>query len=135
MIQVESKLGVQNLDAILTACPDIDIVWLGTLDCRISMGLPSNNGMGGTEPEWMEVLDLYEETMAKHDKPRGGFAFSTPPFGSAEGFKKACGKMAFVACSADVMHLMAMSQDLATCRSLASEAAAEAEQDGKGNGA
>lgn len=129
MIQVESKLGVQNLDAILTECPDIDIVWLGTLDCRVSMGLPSNHGLGGTEPEWVEVLDLYESTMTKHNKPRGGFAFPTPPFGSAEGFKKASRKMAFMACSADVTHLMAMSQDLATCRTLASEAAAEAEQD------
>ncbi|KAK3315439.1 Pyruvate/Phosphoenolpyruvate kinase-like domain-containing protein [Apodospora peruviana] len=121
MIQVETKRGVENLDAILTACPDIDIVWLGSLDCRVSMGLPANMGMGGSEPEYLEVLDLYDRTLTKHNKPRGGFGFASPPWGSADGFKEVAEGKALLTVTADVMHLMAMAQDLRNCRALVSE--------------
>ena len=40
-IQVESLEGINKLDEILTAVGEhIDSVWLGNLDCRVSMGLP-----------------------------------------------------------------------------------------------
>ncbi|PKS04864.1 hypothetical protein jhhlp_008228 [Lomentospora prolificans] len=125
MIQVESKAAVENLDDILTACPDIDIVWLGSLDARVSMSLPHNNGMGGQEPEWVAVVELFETTMKKHNKPRGGFSFPNPPFGSAEGLKKASKNLALITVSADVLHLSYLAQDLADCKRIISEAIAE----------
>jgi len=121
MIQVESKLGVENLDAILTECPDIDIVWLGSLDARVSMSLPSNHGMGGAEPEWLEVVELYDATMKKHNKPRGGFSFPNPPFGSPEGLKKASETLSLITVSADVLHLSFLAQDLADCKRIIGE--------------
>lgn len=75
MIQIETLEGINNLDAMLTEVPDIDIVWLGSLDCRISMNLAANQGMGGSEPEWIEAEAKFEEILKKHDKPRGGFGF------------------------------------------------------------
>jgi 4-hydroxy-2-oxoheptanedioate aldolase len=96
--------------------PDIDIVWLGTLDARISMNLPGNSGMGGTEPEWLAARDLFFETMDKHDKPYGGFTFLTPPYGSPEGLKKAAERMSFIMVTADIMHLAAMAQELGEAR-------------------
>ncbi|KAE8446789.1 hypothetical protein EG329_011694 [Mollisiaceae sp. DMI_Dod_QoI] len=77
-IQVETLQAIHNLDDILTECGDqIDAVWLGTLDARVSMGLPANGGMGGPEPEWLEAVALYESTMAKHNKPATGFSMGT----------------------------------------------------------
>lgn len=101
MIQIETLEGINNLDAILTECPDVDIVWLGSLDCRVSMNLAANMGstlppllipswrqlpwwklltdnvllVGGDEPEWIEAEKKFEETLKKHNKPRGGFGF------------------------------------------------------------
>lgn len=64
---------MKNLDAILEACKkDIDAVWVGTFDCRVSMGL---TGAYGKEPEWLEVLGKCEATLRKWDMPCGGFAF------------------------------------------------------------
>ncbi|MCJ1387731.1 hypothetical protein MMC18_000574 [Xylographa bjoerkii] len=70
IIQIESELGARNLDAILAAVGDqIDAVWLGSLDMRVSMGL---NGFWGLEPEFLSVVKLYEETLRKHDMPNSG---------------------------------------------------------------
>lgn len=107
MIQIETLEGVNNLDHILTACPDIDACWLGTLDCRISMNLPANGGMGGTEGEWMEALQKYEAVMAKHNKPKGGFALDV----GMDDVTVRMGKgKAFVSAVADVMGLMSTLQ-------------------------
>ncbi|KAM4060755.1 hpcH/HpaI aldolase/citrate lyase family protein [Hirsutella rhossiliensis] len=121
MIQIETLEGINNLDAILTEVPDIDIVWLGSLDARISMNLPGNFGLGGDEPEWIAATDKFFKVLDKHDKPYGGFSFVQPPFGSAEGFKKATERMSFVMASADVMHLANLNEDLKIARGLVEE--------------
>ncbi|KAJ5164567.1 uncharacterized protein N7500_006397 [Penicillium coprophilum] len=73
IIQIESELGVKNLDAILTSVGDqVDAVWVGTLDLRVSMGLDE---LWGEEPEFQEVMRLYEETLKKHQKPNSGQCF------------------------------------------------------------
>lgn len=74
IIQIESELGVKNLDAILTSVGHhIDAVWIGTLDLRVSMGL---DGMWGEEPEFQNAIQLYEETLRKHNKPNSGQALN-----------------------------------------------------------
>jgi len=70
IIQMESEEGVRNLDAILTAVGDqIDAVWMGTLDMRVSMGF---DGFWGSEPRFLETVELYQNTLKKHDKPNTG---------------------------------------------------------------
>ena len=70
IIQIESEEGARNLDAILTAVGDhIDAVWMGTLDMRISMGY---DGMWGSEPRFLEIVELYQNTLKKHDVPNSG---------------------------------------------------------------
>lgn len=72
IIQVESRQGIENLDEILTAVGEhIDSVWLGNLDCRVSMGLP---GFWGEEPEWVQALETLQATLAKHNMPYSGLA-------------------------------------------------------------
>ncbi|KAF6809175.1 aldolase citrate lyase family protein [Colletotrichum sojae] len=119
MIQIESAEGVRNLDAILTEVPDIDVVWFGTLDARVSMNLPANVGGPQNEPEWVEISKLFFETIDKHDKPYAGFSFFSPPFGSTEKFQEAAKRMSMISMSADVFHLMMMGQDLQQGRQLA----------------
>ncbi|KAF4624741.1 hypothetical protein G7Y89_g13428 [Cudoniella acicularis] len=78
VIQIESLAGIHNLDAILTECGDqIDSVWLGSLDARISMDLAAG-GLMGDEEEWTEAVKVYEAALAKHNKPASGLAFGTP---------------------------------------------------------
>ena len=70
IIQIESVLGARNLDAILTAVGDqIDAVWMGTMDLRVSIGF---DGFWGDEPEFLEIVRNYEETLKKHKKPNTG---------------------------------------------------------------
>jgi 4-hydroxy-2-oxoheptanedioate aldolase len=74
IIQIESELGVQNLDAILAAVGDqIDAVWIGALDLRVSMGL---GGFWGAEPEFLNLVKLYEETLKKHNMPNSGLCLN-----------------------------------------------------------
>lgn len=95
--------------------PDIDIVWLGAIDCRISMGLPVNFGQG-TEPEWLEAKEKFMSILGKHDKPYGGFALANPPFGSLAQVRKATERMSFCIVTGDVLHLTGMAVDLKQSR-------------------
>jgi 4-hydroxy-2-oxoheptanedioate aldolase len=109
MIQIESLEGITNLDAILTEVPDIDAVWLGTLDARISMNLPGNGGAGGTELEWVEAVAKYQAVMKKHNKALAGFALGPDAMSMAKGYS-------FVMGMADVMALMGTLGTLAELR-------------------
>lgn len=72
IIQIESLEGINNLDAMLIDIGEhIDSVWLGSLDLRVSMGLP---GFWGQETEWLNALDTFESILRKHDKPYSGLA-------------------------------------------------------------
>ncbi|KAL8933355.1 MAG: hypothetical protein Q9211_005824 [Gyalolechia sp. 1 TL-2023] len=74
IFQIESEEGAQNLDAILTAVGDqIDAVWLGSLDMRVSMGYDS---FWGSEPRFLEVVEAYLETLKKHDMPSTGMCLN-----------------------------------------------------------
>lgn len=105
MIQIESLEGINNLDAILTEVPDIDAVWLGTLDARVSMNLPGNSGMGGAESEWVEAVAKYTSVLKKHNKPAAGFGVGPTMAQMAEG-------KSFIVVAADVMALGALAQGL-----------------------
>ena len=72
MIQIESLAGIQNLNATLAAVPDINAVFLGSLDARVSMGLPGALGVPGHEPEWLEAVKLFGCTVREHDKTLAG---------------------------------------------------------------
>lgn len=99
IIQVESKQAVDNLDDILTECgKHIDAVWLGSLDCRVSMGLP---GFWGEEPEFLEVVGTLTRTLRKHDMPYAGAVMGSPEEVKAMGAGKS-----FVAVQGDVYSLI-----------------------------
>jgi 4-hydroxy-2-oxoheptanedioate aldolase len=79
IIQIETLEAINNLDAILTACgKDIDAVWLGALDVRVSMNLPDpfSASPGGSEPEWVAAIEKYEAVLRKHDVPSAGMALA-----------------------------------------------------------
>ncbi|KAJ4183806.1 hypothetical protein NW759_017055 [Fusarium solani] len=116
MIQIESVEGVNNLDAILTEVPDIDVVWLGSLDAHIGMNVTGNMGTSGEEQEWLDAREKFFATIDKHDKPYSGFAFVNPPYGSPEALKQAAEKMSMIIMTTDMIHLAGMAQDLAQSR-------------------
>ncbi|KAJ2901018.1 uncharacterized protein MKZ38_002144 [Zalerion maritima] len=119
MIQVESLAGIENLDSILAECgSDIDMVWFGSLDCRVSMGLPGNSGLGGAEPEWLAAAAKFREIIDKHDKPYAGFGFSGPPFGAVEGFVESAERMSMMMMAADVLAFMGMGNALQEAKAL-----------------
>ena len=110
MIQIETLQGIKNLDAILTEVKDIDAVWLGTLDARVSMNLPGNMGMGGNETEWLEAAALYDQVMARHSHiAKGGFALGPASQEMAKG-------KAFLVVAADVMAFGQLAMDCMTMR-------------------
>ncbi|ROV99485.1 hypothetical protein VMCG_06305 [Cytospora schulzeri] len=115
MIQIESLAGIHNLDAILTEVPDIDVVWLGSLDARVSMNLVGT--ATGDEPEWVEAKAKFHEVMAKHRKPYGGFYLGPLD----ENFKAAASGQQLMFISADVAALAGMYQTLAGARAALSE--------------
>lgn len=98
IIQIESEQGAKNLDDILTECGDhIDAVWLGSLDTRVSMGLP---GFWGEEPEFLAVVGTVMAALKKHDKPFAGAAMGPPEIMKAMGEGKA-----FTAIQGDILSL------------------------------
>ena len=110
IIQIESLEGINNLDAILTECPEIDAVFLGTLDCRVSMGIGPGSLMG-EEPEWLEALATYEAALDKHDKPRSGIVLGPEMRHLHKG-------KALMFVSTDVRALTGMMGELAEARSI-----------------
>lgn len=79
IIQIETLEAINNLDAILTECgKDIDAVWLGALDVRVSMSLPDpfSANPGGKEPEWIAAMEKYESVLKKHNIPSAGMALA-----------------------------------------------------------
>lgn len=111
MIQIETLEGIENLDEILTKCPDIDAVWLGTLDARISMNIDVFSFADPPTPEWAEATKLYEETLKKHNKPGAGFALGPP-----EVMRMMGGGKAMCVVAGDVMGLCAQSELLVAAR-------------------
>ncbi len=108
IIQIESLKGIQNLAAILSEVPDIDAVWLGTLDARISMNLgddPENS------PEWLAAEQLFKDTLKKHNKPWAGFSLGGP-----EALAKNSEDMAMCFISCDILQLGAMAMQLYEAR-------------------
>lgn len=112
MVQIESLEGIRNLDAILTEVPDIDVVWLGAIDCRTSMGLPANMGLGG-EPEWLAAVDLFKATVKKHNKPKAAFCLT-----GGEDLRKAAEENVIVLHACDVMKLYEMGLQLKAAREI-----------------
>ncbi|KAK2612053.1 hypothetical protein QQS21_001902 [Conoideocrella luteorostrata] len=73
IIQIESEVGVKNLDDILTEVgSQIDVVWIGLIDLRVSMGY---DGIWGDEPDFLRTIRLCEQTLSKHGKPTAGPCF------------------------------------------------------------
>lgn len=74
IIQIESEEGLRNLDAILSAVGDqIDAVWLGTLDLRVSMGFER---FWGTEPSFLDAVEVYREILKRHKMPDSGMCLN-----------------------------------------------------------
>lgn len=106
MIQIETVEAIDNLDAILTEVPEIDVVWPGMIDIRVSMGLAAP-AVGEPEPEFVKAMAKFESVLRKHDKPRGGVALG-PPEVMRELGKDNC--ISFIA--ADAMALMGLADVL-----------------------
>ena len=111
-----TTVAINNLDDILTQVPDIDIVWLGSLDARVSMNIVSGFGANGDEPEWLAAQQKFLDTLDKHNKPYGGICFGRPPYGTAENLTKTAERMSFITIAADVLALQSMALDLSTAR-------------------
>lgn len=112
MIQIESLKGIENLDRILTEVPDIDAVWLGRLDARVSMNLAApNGGFGGTEPEWLKAEEKFYQVLKKHKKPYGGFYR-----GPLENITEVAKNQQIMFIAADVLALLGMNDKLVEAR-------------------
>lgn len=111
VIQIESLEGLNNLDAILTEVPEIDAVWFGAIDCRVSMGLPWQAGFAPTEPEWLEKVAMFKAIAKKHDKPSGAFAL-----GPAEKMRAMGDGKSFVFVAVDVLALLSTVDELKKAR-------------------
>lgn len=109
MIQIESLVGIDNLDDILTQVPDIDMVWLGSIDARVSMGLPTR----GQEPVWLEAVEKFQAVLKKHNKPYAGFAF-----GPTSNLPKATAGMSMALVTSDTEQLMRMRMHLGEAKAI-----------------
>ncbi|KAF5541764.1 Pyoverdine biosynthesis [Fusarium mexicanum] len=110
LIQIESEEGINNLDDILTQVPDIDAVWLGAMDLRVSMGL---EGMWGPESEFLAAVGKYNSILAKHDMPGAGIVQGPPQI-----MTQLSQGRAFMIVASDVQAIMSQKQTLVEARSL-----------------
>lgn len=113
IIQIESLEGIHNLDEILTECPEIDAVWLGAFDARVSMNLPAGFAVEAKEAEWLAAVGVFDATMKKHGKPKAGFSL-----GSGEQVKKDAADKSFMLLWADVVQLGMMGESLREMRAM-----------------
>jgi 4-hydroxy-2-oxoheptanedioate aldolase len=119
IIQIESLEGINNLDAILTEVPEIDCVWIGTLDTRVSMGLPMSVGSRAPSPnafkeeEWIAAMKTYKAALEKHNKPHSGLVF-----GDLETRMEKSKGMSFMIPCADVVSIMGTMSVLAEARKI-----------------
>ncbi|KAL7949233.1 Phosphoenolpyruvate/pyruvate domain-containing protein [Trichoderma barbatum] len=109
IIQIESLLGIDNLDDISTQVPDINMVWLGSIDARVSMGLPSR----GQEPAWLKAVDRFQATVKKHNKPYASFAF-----GRTSELPKTTAGMSMALVTSDTEQLMPMRVHLGEAKAI-----------------
>ncbi|KAK1759982.1 aldolase citrate lyase family [Echria macrotheca] len=116
IIQIESLEGIHNLDAILTEVPEIDAVWLGSIDARVSMNLRAGLGLPTDEPEWLAAYDVFMKTMKKHDKPLAGWSLGTPEQALVDGDDKC-----FMIMWGDVVEYAKMGAGLAHMKGLFTE--------------
>ncbi|KAM0344839.1 hypothetical protein ACHAPU_007221 [Fusarium lateritium] len=110
LIQIESEEGINNLDDILTQVSDIDAVWLGAMDLRVSMGF---EGMWGDEPEFLNAVGKYNNTLAKHNMPGSGIVQGPP-----EVMTRLSKGRAFMIVASDVQAIMGQKQTFLEARSL-----------------
>jgi 2-keto-3-deoxy-L-rhamnonate aldolase RhmA len=110
LIQIESEEGINNLDDILTQVPDIDAVWLGAMDLRVSMGF---EGMWGDEPAFLAAISRYNSILAKHDMPGAGIVQGPP-----EVMTQLSKGRAFMIVASDVQAIMGQKKTLMEARSL-----------------
>ncbi|KAJ6483982.1 Pyruvate/Phosphoenolpyruvate kinase-like domain-containing protein, partial [Mycena sanguinolenta] len=73
MPQIESKLAIENLDAILSM-GEVAAFMLGLGDLRLEMNLPL--AFDGDEPEFVEALQHASKISKKHEKPIACGAFN-----------------------------------------------------------
>jgi 2-keto-3-deoxy-L-rhamnonate aldolase RhmA/pyoverdine/dityrosine biosynthesis protein Dit1/alpha-ketoglutarate-dependent taurine dioxygenase/SAM-dependent methyltransferase len=110
LIQIESEKGIDNLDDILTQVPDIDAVWIGAMDLRVSMGFEN---MWGDEPKFLAAIAKYNSILAKHDMPGAGLAIGPP-----EVMTERSKGRAFMIVGSDVQAIMGQKKVLLDARSL-----------------
>lgn len=117
MIQIETVEGINNLDAILTEVgDDIDVVWLGRLDARVSMGLKVEAMGVPNEPEWLVHEEKFFEVVRKHNKPYAGFSYA-----KGEAFLEQAKQMTMCTVHCDALKLWEFLGDLNDYKRLAAK--------------
>jgi 4-hydroxy-2-oxoheptanedioate aldolase len=79
IIQIEILEAINTLNEILTEYgKDIDVVWLRTLDVRVSISLPDlfSGNPGGGERDWVEAVEKCESVLRKYKMPLAGMALA-----------------------------------------------------------
>ena len=114
MIQIETLEAIDNLDDILTQVPEIDVVWPGILDLRVSMGLEAPALPGQPlEPEYVDAMAKFERILQKHDKPRSGQAVGPPDSMREQGKDNS---LSFVA--VDIVGLLSCAEQIPIARQM-----------------
>ncbi len=66
IVQIETAAGLENVDAI-TAIPEIDVIFIGSMDLSCSLGFPGEVD----HPRMQEATQHIMETAEKYNKPTG----------------------------------------------------------------